>query len=474
MTKKQFKYDMQRGLGSCILALKESKDLEKYQDIIIWGCKHDLAYDTQCEGTRSYYLYQMIQFFKDLKPFYEAVTSGVDKCISRDGWEFSQHVELLAFMACGGYEPAIKKLDEGYFYLLNFLMCHRNHHRKERENLEAVCLAFISCSYDNVELIKKKYIDIVNDLGRLFVTKTKQYSFYHFEWFQSHSEDVLGKNETESLLRKYCNLEGVKGYLESRKQYLNEKQEITHKNAENNTFYSANNLYQMIKEGKRIGNGLPRLTPFYMKNPKRRIEVDKLSGIYETEPDEAVRIELLKLLGDSFQASFGNVEKLIADSKSENEQLSEAAFRVLCNIKEERVHEYALELIRENRLKYMPYIMLIRNYQPREMAMIIELVKSVPISSDGNWHEVFFAVQDLFKDKDIKEPPKELLFYIYKNTLCSTCREYVVTEMGRRRMLTKEILEECCFDCNNDIRVYAHRKLEKICKKEKEEYGLLG
>lgn len=181
MTKKQFKYDMQRGLGSCILALKESKDLEKYQDIIIWGCKHDLAYDTQCEGTRSYYLYQMIQFFKDLKPFYEAVASGFDKCISREGWEFSQHVELLAFMAGGGYEPAVRKLDEGYFYLLNFLMCHRNHHRKERENLESVCLAFISCSYNNVELIKKKYIDIVNDLGRLFATKPKQYSFSHFE-----------------------------------------------------------------------------------------------------------------------------------------------------------------------------------------------------------------------------------------------------------------------------------------------------
>ena len=65
MTKKEFKYRMERGLGSCIVELKRTPDKARYKDIIIWGCKHVLAYDAQCEGTRSRYLYQMIELYED-------------------------------------------------------------------------------------------------------------------------------------------------------------------------------------------------------------------------------------------------------------------------------------------------------------------------------------------------------------------------------------------------------------------------
>lgn len=51
---------------------------------------------------------------------------------------------------------------------------------------------------------------------------------------------------------------------------------------------------------------------------------------------------------------------------------------------------------------------------------------------------------------------------MYRNTLCSFCRKYVVWEIGRRRMLTRELLEEMKYDCNGEIRAYAGRKLRKI------------
>ena len=51
---------------------------------------------------------------------------------------------------------------------------------------------------------------------------------------------------------------------------------------------------------------------------------------------------------------------------------------------------------------------------------------------------------------------------MYQYTLCSFCREYVVKEMGRRRMLTRELLEEMQYDCNDDIREYADKKLSRM------------
>lgn len=40
-----------------------------------------------------------------------------------------------------------------------------------------------------------------------------------------------------------------------------------------------------------------------------------------------------------------------------------------------------------------------------------------------------------------------------------------MTEMGRRRMLTPELVEECQYDCNYEIRKYAEGKNEKEMKK---------
>ncbi len=51
---------------------------------------------------------------------------------------------------------------------------------------------------------------------------------------------------------------------------------------------------------------------------------------------------------------------------------------------------------------------------------------------------------------------------MYRNSLCSYCRERVVIEMGRRRMLTRALLEEMQYDCNEDIRSYAERKLFRM------------
>lgn len=52
MTRAAFKKAMLRGLGKCAIELEENENIEQYRDIVLWGCLHNLSYDTQCEGTR--------------------------------------------------------------------------------------------------------------------------------------------------------------------------------------------------------------------------------------------------------------------------------------------------------------------------------------------------------------------------------------------------------------------------------------
>ena len=60
MTKKEFKAAMRRGLGRCVMAVRQKP--EKYRDIVLWACKRNLAYDAQSEGTRSWYAYTMAEY----------------------------------------------------------------------------------------------------------------------------------------------------------------------------------------------------------------------------------------------------------------------------------------------------------------------------------------------------------------------------------------------------------------------------
>ena len=76
MTKKEFQHDMVRGLGSAALELRKGDNLEKYRDIVMWGCTHRMTYDSYFEADRSGYLYDMLccyAEYTDVTPFLEAM-----------------------------------------------------------------------------------------------------------------------------------------------------------------------------------------------------------------------------------------------------------------------------------------------------------------------------------------------------------------------------------------------------------------
>ena len=79
---------MQQGLGRCVLALREAENIEKYRDIVLWGCLHNLSYDTQCEGTRAAYIYQLVSFFHDDAYFVAPTIAAFGKLPRHHDWTF--------------------------------------------------------------------------------------------------------------------------------------------------------------------------------------------------------------------------------------------------------------------------------------------------------------------------------------------------------------------------------------------------
>ena len=66
----------------------------------------------------------------------------------------------------------------------------------------------------------------------------------------------------------------------------------------------------------------------------------------------------------------------------------------------------------------------------------------------------------LYKDSGIPHP-RHLLPLFYEYNPCSLCWESALVYMSRHRMLTKEILADCLYDSNDDIRRMAQRRMSK-------------
>ena len=105
--------------------------------------------------------------------------------------------------------------------------------------------------------------------------------------------------------------------------------------------------------------------------------------------------------------------------------------------------------------------MLLSNYKKEDKQLLLDELYKIPVdySNESDWHSMGLHILDV-KDQNVKLPG-EFLCYIYETTLCSCCREYAVKDLSKRRLLTKEMIEECRYDSNHSISEYADRYYPK-------------
>lgn len=465
MTKKAFKYAMQRGLGSCVLALQNTQDIEEYRSIVLWGCARDMAYDAQCEGCRSFYLYELITQFPDETPFLDVIEKRLFQNMASTGWEFAQDSELLSYFASDGKVRALEIMKNCYDALLRILLRKRkrtNGLLPESDNFDNLCVVLTRVYSHDKKLLAEQYKKTVKDMGTL-IKENELYSFFDFEWFQLECEERLGKRTVYKLLYRKDADESTKAYVCAMEEDLSERKR---RQAELKRIFpeNADEIYKLLKNGVKAGQSgqaLPLRYGYTLMRLNKQREVAKLAEYYKNEKESDIRYQLLRLLANKRCAWALDVTRLIADSKSDNDDLASKAFDALCYIRDTKVRKYALELLQSEEYRTDALSMLAVNYENMDKDFWTNVVKQIPITyKDDEWHWVFRDVMDIFSGST-KQKPKELLLYMYQNTLCSACRLEIVKEMGRRRMLTKELLAQMQYDCNEDIRTYAKKKLSR-------------
>lgn len=431
MTKKEFKAAMLRGHGRCILAVR--REPEKFRDLVLWACQRNIAYDAQSEGTRSWYVYTMARAYPDPETFIQAAAEALRKYRPDSGWKLLHLSEFLMFFAMDGHETAQQAVEEKYRELLE-----KMHRRSRRPNglfhelfdLEQLGLV--------LSVDRTAFLRIAGDFGRLYREK-KYMEDGDFPWFFASKAEQYQKTMLRAAQKDTnigCFMQREQADIDRRKKLWAQQMEMPTENLTG-----------------------PRLSRWLAKKAVPET-VARYALIYQEQIEPELRARALEAF--SWCPYPGDPQPIIEDTRASCEPLRWAAWNALENVRNPAVRRFALDNASCGYRTLENLSLLVTNYQPEDCRLIEELLLELVKKKD--WNSVHGAGMDIYRAFDkgsgIRHP-KHLLPLLYEFNPCSYCRQTALRYLAQHRMLTQEILEECLYDSNDEIRHMAERKLNR-------------
>ncbi len=431
MTKKDFKAALLRGLGRCVKAVLQEP--EKYRDIVLWACTRDIAYDTQCEGTRSWYVYTMVNTYADKKPFINAAAEALKKYRPSYGWDLLHLSELLMFFAMDGDEFARQAVEKKYNELL---IAMRN--RKRRPNSVFHTLSDLEQLGLVLAVDRASFLRVAEDFGCLY--REKQYmQDGDFAWFFASKGDQYKKTMERAAQKN----ENIACFLQREQASIAAAEE---------------NWKRRMADPQKKLTGV-RLSRWLAKKADREL-IEQYALAYREQTQPELRAEALEAF--SCCPYPDDPQPIIQDAQAACENLRNIAWEVLENVRHPAVRTFALNNAAKGIRTSENFALLVTNYIPQDGKLLEDLLCG--LIAQGDWDGVHAAGMDIYRafyiDSGIPHP-KHLLPLLYEYNPCSYCRESAMVYMSKHRMLTKEMLEECQFDSNYDIRRMAKKRLNK-------------
>ena len=148
---------------------------------------------------------------------------------------------------------------------------------------------------------------------------------------------------------------------------------------------------------------------------------------------------------------------VLRDANSTDDRLRASALGVLAGMNNPRVHDFALDMVKMRGVSDEAVRVLAVNYRETDDDLFVVALKRLGEKSHG----VYSALAQIPESKCGGRLSVRMLMYLYDTIECTCCRERIVRELGRRRLLTDDMLAECLHDASVDIRDYAKRILSR-------------
>lgn len=447
-----FKHYMFAGHGRVFSLLAGNEEL--FRDIVLYGCLNDISYDMQCEGSRGMFAYNLALQYDDYDFFLNKAIEKFQTDEINDDWHIVNHLcDFIDLFACDNNDASAKKAIEEKYARLHELIMTKRTSLKMMGTVE-------SYEYLAITIIQNKDFDrtleILRDMGAYFIKRrrTKDEELKgQFLWFwhilnEEYGEEFIAvqldeKSEYSKELRRFKRVMLCGDQEDGSDKKQLEKSEKTKKYRP-----TAEEIIELINN--------KRTKIYKYKFVYGRAEDhEKIKYAYAVlnESDLNKKAKMLCVFSSQKNAFPFDSNILIEYAKGRNNKLRNAALKALVYIRTERVHDLALEILNKGRSEYHDYALeiLINDYHEDDKELIFSQLDKFTIdqTNSSGWHDIILTILNAEKRENL---PDELFNFIYLKSRCSCCRENAFREMKKRNMLTDNIISECLWDCNADIR----------------------
>lgn len=433
----QFKHYMLAGHGR---AFKLLEDNERFREFVLYGCLNNLAFDMQCEGSRAcFFMYNLVLQFDDYEKFLNpTIEKFLSSEINEDDRTIWHLCDFIDNFAADGDISAKKAILKKYDDLYSLIMVTRFSRKTNNIIQSFEYLAITVMQHSSFE----RAVKIFSDIGAYFLRRRKTSDDdlkWHFAWFYHNAQEKYGK------------------------EFLKERLELHGRNSkEIRRFSRVMNCLE--KEFKRIEYPKPTADKFIEKavnlsvmrkdimllRRAEKLDILKIANAFLSENDLDIKEKLLSAFTSRYNPFPLDPTPILECAKSENKKLRKTAIYALKFLRADCVHDFAIEMLKENFSVEMIEI-LIHNYRDENNDFILGFLEdfTFDLENESGWHSIVSEILTAAEEMEISE---ELLYFVYEKSLCSCCRANAFYELKNRNLLTDEMISECLWDCNEEIR----------------------
>jgi len=415
--RQRFKSAIKRGTGETHLIMMANPKMDFSSDITK-AALINYAYDSQSEGSRSNYVFELIGLSNQKEKIKKKILDKL-QIENEDIWALDQLFNIAALFAKQGDKEAKKAI-------------YKRFYKKRIEGSECVGQDAI-LEIDGLDGLKY----IAETKGKIIAKDSEEWEdSFIVDFFQEDNPEIKVYEELEkaAIDNKYIRL------------YLDTIKKDKFKRAERKKpVYN----YQTVNERIEKNVNVP-LPPLYAKGLSDS-DVEKLAHDFVKSKTRAKQEKYLRVF-DRVKYPFDYKDLLTQAKKpySSKDRLVEYAVNSLRYFTNQEIRDFALEKLNGNVSR--PYIytnLLISNYKDGDSELLTKIVNKA--RNEHKIHALVYSYIDIFQANKTVDCEKPLMS-LYDKLTCGPHREDIVRIMIENKVLPEKIREEIKYDSLDSTR----------------------
>jgi hypothetical protein len=410
----QFREILRLGLGRAIIYAR-LHDMREFRDVILDACLHCYAYDIQCEGTRGWYMQDLVGGLPDKEFYHGEVLKSLAG--SGDDYDAVQRFHFAACLAFDGNQEAKRVMYE--------------HYNPGPRMGELIGTDFLQM--DGISGL----LFVANKIGALLIVKPEA---VHEGLLLRQSFEICGEQATWEALREAGAMNPrIERYRlaaeeESRRPPSGQLPEITSLRYE-----------QLSSE---LLNYRPLLLSKWGQQASDA-ELELAATGLTAEKDSKQQLARLRIF--AWRRFPLDVQTILALVDIEEDRVGLAAMAAVAHIVHPAVRALAFRLV-DTRASWRgdAIDLMAQNFEPGDHRIILRWFQEE--EDRETLHSMGLDFTDFWKRHPDEESEIPMLLALYEEGPCSVCRKTAVWLLMQRGALTDQLRAERVWDANDEIR----------------------